>query len=219
MQRVALWGWACRSAGRSSTRTTADCGRARTCPAAPAFNSPCRRSQTLRRDAALVSRLKSADDEETADAADGHLLSIPWQKPPSRKSRQILIPDGIPKSEIRPTRIERRARLVSAIARGRRWLDGIFGVACPVASASNGSAIRRLNGAGNLRRSDSIRNRLQPRPKVPNSGGPKVGITGAVRSNFVLKAQLPGTEFWMQRQSAKIAAEMRERRQRPKSKK
>ena len=47
----------------------------------------------------------------------------------------------------------------------------------------------------NLRRSDSIRNRLQPRPKVPNYGGPKVGITGAVRSNFVLKARLPGTEF------------------------
>jgi site-specific DNA recombinase len=73
----------------------------------------------------LAIRLKSADDEETADAADGHLLSIPWQKPPSKKSRQILIPDGVPKSEIRPTRIERRARLVSAIARGRRWLDEI----------------------------------------------------------------------------------------------
>src|SRR5260221_2027998 len=52
----------------------------------------------------LATRLKSAHDEETADAADDHLLSIPWQKPPSRKSRQILIPDGIPKSEIRPTR-------------------------------------------------------------------------------------------------------------------
>src|SRR5215218_8674511 len=73
----------------------------------------------------LAIRLKSADDEETADAADGHLLSIPWQKPPSKKSRQILVPDGAPKSEIRPTRIERRARLVSAIARGRRWLDEI----------------------------------------------------------------------------------------------
>ena len=73
----------------------------------------------------LAVRWKSADDEETSDAADGYLLSIPWQKPPSRKSRQILIPHGIPKSEIRPTRIERRARLVSAIARGRRWLDEI----------------------------------------------------------------------------------------------
>jgi site-specific DNA recombinase len=73
----------------------------------------------------LAVRLKSADDEETSDAADEDLLSIPWQKPPSRKSRQILIPHGIPKTEIRPTRIERRARLVSAIARGRRWLDEI----------------------------------------------------------------------------------------------
>jgi hypothetical protein len=74
----------------------------------------------------LAVRLKSADDEEkTSDATDDYLLSIPWRKPPSRKSRQILIPHGIPKSEIRPTRIERRARLVSAIARGRRWLDEI----------------------------------------------------------------------------------------------
>src|SRR6202140_13570 len=71
----------------------------------------------------LAVRLKSADGEETSDAAEDGLLSIPWQKPPSRKSRQILIPYGIPKGEIRPTRIERRARLVSAIARGRRWLD------------------------------------------------------------------------------------------------
>jgi site-specific DNA recombinase len=72
----------------------------------------------------LTIRSKSADGEETG-AADDHLLSIPWQKPPSRKSRQILVPHGIPKNEIRPTRIERRARLVSAIARGRRWLDEI----------------------------------------------------------------------------------------------
>jgi hypothetical protein len=56
---------------------------------------------------------------------DGGLLSIPWQKPPSRRARQILIPHGVPKNEVRPTRIERRARLISAIARGRRWLDDI----------------------------------------------------------------------------------------------
>jgi site-specific DNA recombinase len=74
----------------------------------------------------LAVELKSADGEDTSKAADEHLLSIPWQKPPSRKSRQILIPHGIPKEGIRPTRIERRARLVSAIARGRRWLDEII---------------------------------------------------------------------------------------------
>jgi hypothetical protein len=53
-----VWGLGCRSAGRLSNLITDDCGRARTGPAAPAFNSPCRRSQTLRRDAALVSRPK-----------------------------------------------------------------------------------------------------------------------------------------------------------------
>ncbi len=50
----------------------------------------------------LAVRLKSADDEETSDAADDYSLSIPWQKPPSRKSRQILVPHGVPKSEVRP---------------------------------------------------------------------------------------------------------------------
>jgi DNA invertase Pin-like site-specific DNA recombinase len=73
----------------------------------------------------LVIHLKSADGEGPSEAADENVISIPWQKPPSRRSRQILIPHGVPKSEVRPTRIERRARLVSAIARGRRWLDEI----------------------------------------------------------------------------------------------
>ena len=73
----------------------------------------------------LVVRLKAAEAEQATDVGDSHSLSIPWQKSPSRKSRQILLPHGIPKSEVRPTRIERRARLVSAIARGRRWLDEI----------------------------------------------------------------------------------------------
>jgi site-specific DNA recombinase len=59
----------------------------------------------------LAVRLKSADDEETSDAADDYLLSIPWQKPPSRKSRQILIRHGIPKIEIRPTRMAAADRL------------------------------------------------------------------------------------------------------------
>jgi site-specific DNA recombinase len=71
----------------------------------------------------LVIRLKSADAEATSD--EGHTLSVPWQKPPSRKSRQILVPHGTPKNEVRPTRIARRARLASAIARGRRWLDEV----------------------------------------------------------------------------------------------
>jgi hypothetical protein len=73
----------------------------------------------------LVIRLKSVHGEEASEPADENVISIPWHKPPSRRSRQILIPHGVSKSEVRPTRIERRARLVSAIARGRRWLDEI----------------------------------------------------------------------------------------------
>src|SRR5467141_4304055 len=72
----------------------------------------------------LIVRFKSAGTEGS-HSTDGQLLSIPWQKPPSRKSRQILIPLGVPRNEVRPTRIERRARLVNAIARGRRWLEQI----------------------------------------------------------------------------------------------
>src|SRR5712672_1403888 len=73
----------------------------------------------------LIIRFKSAGTEEEAHSTDGQVLSIPWQKPPSRKSRQILLPSAVLRNEVRPTRIERRARLINAIARGRRWLDEI----------------------------------------------------------------------------------------------
>jgi hypothetical protein len=73
----------------------------------------------------LILRLKCVDGEEASAAADENVISIPWQKPPSRRSRRILVPRGVAKSDVRPTRIERRARLVSASARGRRWLDEI----------------------------------------------------------------------------------------------
>ena len=52
-------------------------------------------------------------------------LLIPWQKPPSKRSRQILLPHNASRSDVRPEQFERRARLVSAIARGRRWLDDV----------------------------------------------------------------------------------------------
>jgi site-specific DNA recombinase len=77
----------------------------------------------------LAVRLRSRDNPETINLIDGNdptgdpLLSIPWQKPPSKRFRQILLPHGSSRKDIRPERPERRLRLVSAIARGRRWLD------------------------------------------------------------------------------------------------
>lgn len=74
----------------------------------------------------LVIRLKPGHADETPDAPENQSLTIPWQKPPSRKSRQILLPHNVRRSEVRPEQFERRARLVSAIARGRRWLDDVI---------------------------------------------------------------------------------------------
>jgi site-specific DNA recombinase len=71
----------------------------------------------------LSVRLKSPDNTEAEEASDERCLSIPWQKLPSRKSRQILLPHGASRTEVRPERAERRAHLVRAIARGRRWLN------------------------------------------------------------------------------------------------
>jgi hypothetical protein len=68
----------------------------------------------------LIISLKPGD--QSTDAAT---LSVPWQKPPSKRSRQILLPAGARREGTRPERAERRARLVSAIARGRRWLNEI----------------------------------------------------------------------------------------------
>jgi site-specific DNA recombinase len=71
----------------------------------------------------LAIRLKPADGGETSDSEDGHTISIPWQKPPSRRSRQILVPNGVSRNEVRPARIERRARLVTLDISQRSSLD------------------------------------------------------------------------------------------------
>jgi hypothetical protein len=73
----------------------------------------------------LIVRLKSDNADQASDSADDQCVSIPWQKPPSKRSRQILLPHNASRSKVRPEQFERRARLVSAIARGRRWLDDV----------------------------------------------------------------------------------------------
>jgi site-specific DNA recombinase len=72
----------------------------------------------------LAVRLRSPENRGGGnDPIDDRILSIPWQKPPSKRFREILLPHGSARKEIRPERPERRLRLVSAIAKGRRWLD------------------------------------------------------------------------------------------------
>jgi site-specific DNA recombinase len=73
----------------------------------------------------LIIRLKSGSADEATDSPDERSLTIPWHKPPSKRSRQILLPHNASRSDVRPEQFERRARLVSAIAQGRRWLDDV----------------------------------------------------------------------------------------------
>jgi hypothetical protein len=73
----------------------------------------------------IVVRLKPDGADDASDTPDDRSLTIPWQKPPSKRARRILLPNNTPRSEIRPQQLERRLRLVSAIARGRRWLDDV----------------------------------------------------------------------------------------------
>jgi site-specific DNA recombinase len=62
-------------------------------------------------------------------------LEIPWQKRPARRRRELLLPERIRPEQARPIRSETRARLVAAIARGRRWLAEL--IADPTASAES----------------------------------------------------------------------------------
>jgi site-specific DNA recombinase len=73
----------------------------------------------------LIVRLKSNCTDQASESENYQLLTIPWEKPPSKRSREILLPHNASRSDVRPERFERRARLISAIARGRRWLDDV----------------------------------------------------------------------------------------------
>jgi len=69
----------------------------------------------------------SSPKRNEANAAQQRDLTfhIPWQKPPSKRRREILIPDATEPLSARPIRAETRATLVAAIARGRRWLKDL----------------------------------------------------------------------------------------------
>jgi hypothetical protein len=62
-------------------------------------------------------------DQSAADQAP--FLLIPWTKPPSKRSKDILLPAAIERHRVRPIKFERRAALLRSIARGRAWLDEI----------------------------------------------------------------------------------------------
>ena len=64
--------------------------------------------------------------------ADRMVLRVPWQKPPSKRRREIIVPKSASRQDARPIRAETRAKLVASIAHGRRWLDEIVAGAISV---------------------------------------------------------------------------------------
>ena len=67
------------------------------------------------------------DDDRSGPARRKPIvLRIPWAKRPAKAPRQIIAPSSAsPRLDHRPIRAETRAKLIAAIAQGRRWLDDI----------------------------------------------------------------------------------------------
>ena len=58
---------------------------------------------------------------------DPHGLVVPWKKAPSKRPREIILPASTSTHpDPRPIRAETRAKLITAIARGRHWLDELI---------------------------------------------------------------------------------------------
>jgi site-specific DNA recombinase len=74
----------------------------------------------------LVIELKTTIEDPHSDgASDRKLIHVPWQKPPSKRRREIIAPVSKTLNDVRPIRADARARLVVAISKGRKWLDEI----------------------------------------------------------------------------------------------
>jgi len=74
------------------------------------------------------------------------VLRVPWQKTPSRRRREVLMPASV--RDARPIRSENRALLIASIAQGRCWLNEL--IADPAANAERiaareGCSVRKVN--------------------------------------------------------------------------
>jgi len=76
------------------------------------------------------------------------IIRVPWQKQPSKRRREILLPASQASADARPIRSETRATLIAAIARGRRWLDEIVttpGTTAETIAEREGCSPRKVN--------------------------------------------------------------------------
>jgi site-specific DNA recombinase len=75
-------------------------------------------------------------------------LRIAWRKAPTKRRREILLPEGTLQQNARPIRPETRATLVASIARGRRWLDELatdVTATTETIAKRDGCSVRKVN--------------------------------------------------------------------------
>jgi site-specific DNA recombinase len=84
----------------------------------------CVRRIEVRRTEIAIS-LASEDRDAEKETVDPPVLTVPWRKTPYRRHRDVLVPEGSSQADARPVRSDTRAKLVTAIARGRQWLSEI----------------------------------------------------------------------------------------------
>ena len=85
-----------------------------------------RLSAKFERDSAAQDRRHSAEQDEP-DHRDPQVLVVPWKKTPSKRPREIILPASrLSHPDPRPIRAETRAKLITAIAKGRCWLDELI---------------------------------------------------------------------------------------------
>src|SRR5437667_5145013 len=61
--------------------------------------------------------------DSTEQGAERSVLRVAWRKTPSKRRREIILPQSTAPWDARLIRAETRAKLVTSIARGRRRLD------------------------------------------------------------------------------------------------
>jgi site-specific DNA recombinase len=100
-------------------------------------------------DSLKVTLTADQNDRNLKDGAEPTTFFIAWKKARSRKPRDIIIPAGPGLAQDRrPIRVETRTKLVSSIARGRRWLDELVAGAVTTidqVAARERCSIRQVN--------------------------------------------------------------------------
>jgi site-specific DNA recombinase len=87
-------------------------------------------------------------DGKTSRKTSHDTIRIPWQKQPSKRRREVLLPISKEPLDMRPIRSETRVTLITAIAHGRQWLDELAKnpeVTTGTIARREGCSVRKVN--------------------------------------------------------------------------